>query len=104
MLDTKGAYTTSVDVSGGRVAAFHVKHATKGDVPVTKYKTHMKVVQASVPSIVYASLTSAQDTYLGIEYIGYSYVDELGNEEIYWFPYDVILDGETGAIEYVPTT
>jgi hypothetical protein len=25
-----------------------------------------------------------------------------GNEEIYWYPYDMILDGDTGAVEYVP--
>jgi hypothetical protein len=27
----------------------------------------------------------------------------MGNEEIYWFPYDMILDGDTGAVKYVPT-
>jgi hypothetical protein len=39
---------------------------------------------------------------LGEEYIGYSYVDDYGNEEIYWFPVEVIYDGDTGAVEYVP--
>jgi len=29
-------------------------------------------------------------------------VDDFGNEEIYWFPYDMILDGDTGAVEYIP--
>jgi hypothetical protein len=35
-------------------------------------------------------------------WIGYSYIDDYGNEVIYWFPYDMILDGATGAIDYVP--
>ena len=35
-------------------------------------------------------------------YIGYSYVDEYGEAETYWFPYDMIVDGDTGAVEYVP--
>ena len=39
---------------------------------------------------------------LGIVYIGYSYYDEYGNEVIYWYPYDMIYDGDTGAIEYIP--
>jgi hypothetical protein len=42
------------------------------------------------------------DQYVGTTYIGYSYVDEFGEEEIYWFPYDMILDPDTGAIDYVP--
>ena len=25
-----------------------------------------------------------------------------GDEVIYWFPYDMIYDGDTGAIEYIP--
>ena len=37
-------------------------------------------------------------------YIGYAYVDDGGNEEIYWLPEEMILDGDTGAIEYIPTS
>ena len=36
--------------------------------------------------LIYASLRTAQMQDLGTEYIGYSYVDDEGNEEIYWFP------------------
>ena len=97
----KGAYTASADVQNGKIAGVHVKHATKGDVPVTKYKTNKKMAQTG-GHIVYASLHLVQDQYLGTTYIGYGYVDEYGDEEIYWFPYDMILDGDTGAIEYVP--
>jgi hypothetical protein len=103
VIHEKGKYKTSVEVKEGKIAGLHVKHATKGDIPVTKYKTHKKMAQAG-GHVVYASFLSAQDRDLGIVYIGYSYVDEYGNEEIYWFPYDMILDGDTGAIEYVPAS
>jgi hypothetical protein len=101
VIHQKGQYTTSVDVQNGKIAGVHVQHATKGDVPVTKYKTNKKMAQAR-GQIVYASLHLVQDTYLGTTYIGYAYVDEYGEEEIYWFPYDMVLDGDTGAVEYVP--
>lgn len=101
VIDHKGDYTTSVEVKNGKVAGMHVKHAKKGDIAVKKYKTNKKMAQAG-GRIVYASFLPVQDEYLGTTYIGYSYIDDYGNEEIYWFPYDVILDGDTGAIEYVP--
>lgn len=97
----KGHYHTFVEVKGGKVAGVHVKHDTKGDIPVTKYKTHKKMAQAR-GHIVYASLRSVQMEDMGTVYIGYSYVDEYGEEEIYWFPYDMIVDGDTGAVEYIP--
>jgi hypothetical protein len=43
----------------------------------------------------------AQMEDMGTEYIGYTYIDDDGNEEIYWLPYDMILDGNTGAVQYV---
>lgn len=95
----KGHYTASVETRGGKIAALHVKHDTKGDIPVKKYKTHKKMAQAREAHLVYASF---QDQYAGTEYVGYSYVDDDGNEEIYWFPYDMVIDGDTGAVEYVP--
>jgi hypothetical protein len=103
-IDHKGKYTTSVEVKNGKVAGMHVKHSEKGDIPVKKYKTHNKMAKAADGHIVYASFTSAQDQDLGTVYIGYSYVDDNGDEEIYWFPEEMILDGDTGAVEYVPTS
>jgi uncharacterized protein with FMN-binding domain len=103
VIDKKGNYTTSVEVKDGKVAGVDVKHAKKGDVPVKKYKTDKKMAQAG-GHIVYASFLSAQGQYVGTTYIGYAYVDEYGNEEIYWFPYDMILDPDTGAVEYVPAS
>jgi hypothetical protein len=95
-----GDYTASVEVKNGKVAGVHVKHAKKGDVPVKKYKTSKKMAQAG--GLQYASFQLAQAQDLGTTYIGYAYVDDFGNEVIYWFPYEMILDGATGAIDYVP--
>jgi hypothetical protein len=49
-----------------------------------------------------ASYLLAQDQYVGTMWIGYAYIDDYGEEIIYWFPYDMILDGDTGAIDYYP--
>ena len=100
VLNKKGEHTVSVDVKNGKIAAFHVKHAKKGDIPVKKYKTDKKMARAD--GLQYASLLLVQAQSLGTVYIGYAYIDEYGNEEIYWFPYEMILDGDTGAVEYIP--
>jgi hypothetical protein len=102
-IDHKGKYTTSVEVKGEKIAGLHVKHSEKGDIPVKKYKTHKKMLQAAGESGP-GSLMYVQLTDLGTEYIGYSYVDDYGNEEIYWVLVEEVYDGDTGAIEYVPLT
>jgi hypothetical protein len=101
-IDHKGKFTTSVEVKGGKIAAVHVVHSEKGNIPVKKYKTHTKMAQNIEGHFVYASFRLAQMQDMGEEYIGYSYVDDFGNEEIYWFPVEVVYDGDTGATEYVP--
>jgi hypothetical protein len=101
-IDKKGHYTAAVESKGGKIAKFHVVHDTKGEIPVKKYKTNKKMAQATGSHLTYASFALMQDTDMGTVYIGYSYVDDDGNEEIYWFPAEEILDGDTGAIEYVP--
>jgi len=98
-IDHKGKYTTSVEVKNGKIAALHVKHSEKGNIPVKKYKTNKKMAQAG--GHIHASLLSVQYQDMGTVYIGYAYIDDDGNEEIYWFPYDMIVDGDTGAVEYV---
>lgn len=100
-LEKRGHYATSVDTKGGKIAAFHVVHDTKGNIPVKKYKTNKKMVEATVPHLTYASFALPQED-MGTVEIGYSYVDDDGNEEIYWFPAEEILDPDTGAVEYVP--
>jgi hypothetical protein len=99
VLEKKGPHTVSVEVKDGKIAGMHVKHEKKGELPVTKYKTKRKLAQAE--GLHYASYLQVQDQYLGTTYIGYAYYDDYGDEYIYWDPYDMILDGDTGAIEYV---
>jgi hypothetical protein len=101
-IDHKGKFTTTVEVRNGKVAGVHVRHSERGEIPVKKYKTHRKMAQTVSAHVVYASYPSAQDQDLGTVYIGYAYIDDDGNEEIYWFPEEMILDGDTGAVEYVP--
>jgi len=96
-IDKKGDHTVFAEVRDGKIAGVHVKHAKKGDIPVKKYKTNKKMAEADG---LRPPAYPAQ--YVGTVYIGYAYVDDFGNEEIYWFPYDMIYDGDTGAIEYVP--
>jgi hypothetical protein len=101
-IDRNGPHTVSVDVKGGKVAGMRVKHDKKGDVAVKKYKTNKQMAQAEPTGIVRVGYMQVQQTYLGTTWIGYSYYDDWGDEQIYWFPYDVVLDGDTGAVEYVP--
>jgi hypothetical protein len=101
-IDHKGKYTTSVAVKNGKIAALHVKHSEKGEIAVKKYKTHRKMAANTTGHLIYATYRLAQMQDLGTEYIGYSYIDDDGNEEIYWFPAEEVYDGDTGAIEYVP--
>ena len=95
-----GDITASVEVKNGKIAGLHAKHAKKGDLAVTKYKTTKKMAQAE-GSLGAPRLMTVQDQYVGTVYIGYSYYNDYGEEDIYWFPYDMILDGDTGAIDYV---
>ena len=105
-LDKRGDYEATVQVSKGKVAGVKVKHAKKGEVPVKKYKTDKKMARVDAPLFLPASFVLAQagGQYLGQTWIGYSYVDDYGDEVIYWFPYDMILDGDTGAVEYIPAS
>jgi hypothetical protein len=94
-----GKHTVSATVKGGKISGFHVKHDTKGDVAVKKYKSHKKMALLDGTP----SETQPADTAdMGTVWIGYAYVDDEGVEEYYWFPYEEILDGDTGAVEYVP--
>ncbi len=101
-----GKFSAFADVRGGKIAGVTVQHADRGNVPVKKYKTNRKMAQAPAASgIQPVSFILAQATgtqYLGQTWIGYAYIDDYGEEVIYWFPYDMILDADTGAIEYIP--
>jgi hypothetical protein len=101
-IDRKGKHAISADVKNGKIAAFHVRHDTKGEIAVKKYKSKKKVaaLEGQDPDTMPAQTPAQTD--LGLVWIAYAYVDDDGNEEYYWFQADEILDGDTGAVEYVP--
>ena len=106
VFNTNGKYTATATVRGGKIAGINVKHSEKGEVAVTKYKTKKRMAAKaeeadgiSLVSYHHGVLAQIQD--LGTTYIGYAYTDEYGDEYIYWFPVEMIYDGDTGAIEYV---
>ena len=106
VIHNSGKYSVSATVKDGKVAGINVKHSEKGDVPVTKYKTTKKMADRAGESngirLVSYRGVLAQSQYMGTVYIGYAYTDEYGDQYIYWFPYDMIYDGDTGAVEYIP--
>jgi len=106
VIHKNGKYTVSASVKDGKIAGVDVKHSEKGDVPVKKYKTKKKMAERmgesnGISLVSYRGIL-AQSQDLGMTYIGYAYTDEYGDEYIYWFPYEMIYDGDTGAIEYIP--
>jgi hypothetical protein len=96
VLEKIGKNTVSVVVKSGKVSGVKVKHSQKGDLAVKKYKTDQKM--ASVDRSTGIQLAQ----YMGTTYIGYSFIDEYGDEWIEWFPYDMIYDGDMDAVLYVP--
>ena len=107
VIDKVGKNTVSAVVKDGKVAGVKVKHSEKGDVLVKKYKTKTteKLGQAGGTVMTFASYDPtllAQSEDLGWTWIGYSFIDDYGDEQIYWFPYDMVYDGDTGAVLYVP--
>ena len=97
-----GKHTAFVEVKGGKIAGVTVKHSEKGNVPIKKYKSTKKMAEESVGGMQRVSFVLAQAFDLGTTWIGYSYFDDYGFETIYWFPYEMIYDGYTGAVDYVP--
>ncbi|HET7731763.1 MAG TPA: hypothetical protein VFK48_17200 [Usitatibacter sp.] len=98
-----GKHSAFVNVRDGKIAGMSVTHAEKGEVPVKKYKTSKKMAAAETGGLQPASLVLAQyRENIGTTWIGYAYIDDWGDEVIYWYPYDMIYDGDTGAIEYIP--
>lgn len=100
-IDANGKNTVYADVRDGKIAGMTVNHAEKGNVPVKKYKTTKKMAGAA-GGLQPVSWQLAQAQYMGTTWIGYAYIDDWGDEVIYWYPYDMIYDGDTGAVEYIP--
>jgi hypothetical protein len=101
-IDHKGDVTAEVEVKNGKIVGLHANHAKKGELPVKKYKSSKKMVQADGLSGHSHFMTVQQYEYVDTIWIGYAYIDDYGDEQIYWFPVDMIYDGDTGAVEYVP--
>jgi len=93
-----GRYSASVNVSEGKITGMKVKHADRGSVPVTKYKTTTNMAQGKMSGA--HLFTRSQNT--GTMWSGYGYIDDWGDEYFYWFPYAMIDDGDARAIEYYP--
>ena len=102
VLEKKGKHTATVDVKDGKIAGVAVQHETKGNVPVKKYKTNKKMAASDGLHFVAYSGMLAQAYSTGTTYIGYAYIDDYGDEQIYWWPYEMIYDPWTGTTEYVP--
>jgi len=101
VLHKRGPHTVIVHVAdNGKIKGMSVKHDKKGDLAVKKYKTTKKM--AETDGLRFASYILAQAQSMGTVYIGYAYIDDYGDEQIYWWPYEMIYDGDTGAVEYVP--
>ena len=99
-LHQNGKHTAYANVKDGKITGVSVAHADKGAVPVKKYKTGKKMAAAGGIRPVSLHLVQAQS--LGSMWIGYAYIDDWGDEVIYWYEYEMIYDGDTGAVEYVP--
>jgi hypothetical protein len=103
-----GEHTVSVQIENKKVAGVSVTHRTKGNVAVKKYKTTKKMAQGNdidAPVETNGSLVRRADYQVAqaIVYIGYSFFDGV-DEQIYWFPAEMVVDPFTGAVEYVPLT
>ena len=102
VLEKKGKHTATADVKDGKIAGVTVEHETKGNVPVKKYKANKKMAgSAGVHFVAYSGML-AQAYSTGTTYIGYAYIDDYGDEQVYWWPYEMIYDPWTGTTEYVP--
>lgn len=102
-LEDHGKFASFVDVSNGKITGVNVKKDGTADVAVTKYKTTKNMAGTQASGFQLASYMLAQSQYIGTLWIGYGFIDDWGVEVIYWFPYDMILDGDTGAIDYYPS-
>ena len=104
LLHKKGPHTVSVDLKEGKIAGMDVKHDKKGNVPVKKYKTNKKMAAVGgLHTVAYTGML-AQAYSTGTTFIGYAYIDDYGDEQVYWWPYEMMYDPWTGAVEYVPYT
>jgi len=104
-----GEHSVSVHIENKKVAGVSVTHRTKGNLAVKKYKTTRKMAQGNeidAPADTNGSLirpAGYQVAQSAVVYIGYSFFDGV-DEQIYWFPAEMVVDPFTGAVDYVPLT
>ena len=104
-------HTVFVHVQGKKIAGVTATHKTRGELPVKKYKSKKKMVQADG----YVQVAEAAgDVVRLVDYqvaqlpgdivsIGYAVIDPVtGITEIFWYDAVLVLDPLTGAIDYVP--
>ena len=99
-LEANGKFTADADVENGKIKDVKVTNADTGNVPVTKYKSTKQMASRAAQGIHLAQYGYGYDTVVTL-WIGYAYIDDWGYEVIYWFPVDLIIDGDYGAVEYV---
>jgi len=97
-----GKYRASVTVWNGKITGMSVRHADQGSVSVTKYETTTNMTGGATNSVRVASYDLVQSRHVRTTWIVYGYDDEWGDEYLYWFPYEMISDGITGAIDSDP--
>lgn len=99
-LEQNGKHSVYANAKDGKITGLVVEHSEKGAVPVKKYKTTRKMAAAG--GLQQVALHLAQAQAMGTVWIGFAYIDDWGDEVIYWYEYEMIYDGDTGAVEYVP--
>jgi hypothetical protein len=103
-----GAHSAHVHVKGKKIAGMSVTHRTKGEVPVKKYKTSKRLVQGDgyiQMGVETSGLFQRADFQVAqtIVDVGYSYIDpDTGIETYYWYPAEMVVDPDTGAVAYIP--
>lgn len=99
-IDQKGGRTISVHVENGMVVGVDVQQPGKIDMPVTKVKSSQRMAKLETEGVQMASFNLGQAPSLGMVYIGFAFLDEGGDEHVYWFPDGMVQGGDAGALDY----
>src|SRR6516165_6889377 len=93
-------HTVHAHVSNKKIARVTVT-GPKGDVPVKKYKSSMKMASVGSSHEFIVKISTSEIAQAASDYIGYAFTDPVtGDIYIYWYPADVVLD-PSGAEIYV---
>lgn len=92
-------YTVHAHVSHKKVAQVSVT-GPKGAVAVKKYKSSKKMAMGESTDGLLVRVASGDYAQVDSGYVGYAFTDGV-DTYIYWFPVDMIADGDAGAEVYV---